>query len=83
MGLRFRGLQEHQKWNAAKRNFVPGDLIMLVDDMAPRNTWITGRIVDTVPDKNGLVRSVQIKTKTSYLNRPITKVCLLQEAEGQ
>lgn len=56
---------------------------MLVDDMAPRNTWITGRIVDTVPDKNGLVRSVRIKTKTSYLNRPITKVCLLQEAEGQ
>lgn len=77
------GLQERQKWNAAKRNFVPGDLIVLVDDMAPRNTWITGRIVDTVPDKNGLVRSVRIKTKTSYLNRPITKVCLLQEAEGQ
>lgn len=77
------GLQERQKWNAAKRNFVSGDLVVLVDDMAPRNTWIIGRIVDTVPDKNGLVRSVRIKTKTSYLNRPITKVCLLQEAEGQ
>ncbi|XDV54607.1 hypothetical protein PO909_022856, partial [Leuciscus waleckii] len=77
------GLQERQKWNSIKRNFVSGDLVVLVDDMAPRNTWITGRIVDTVLDKNGLVRSVRIKTKTSYLNRPITKVCLLQEAEGQ
>lgn len=77
------GLQERQKWNSVKRNFVSGDLVILVDDMAPRNTWITGRIVDTVLDKNGLVRSVRIKTKTSYLNRPITKVCLLQEAEGQ
>ncbi|KAI2647244.1 putative ABC transporter ATP-binding protein YnjD [Labeo rohita] len=77
------GLQERQKWNSVKRNFVSGDLVVLVDDMAPRNTWITGRIVDTVLDKNGLVRSVRIKTKTSYLNRPITKVCLLREAEGQ
>lgn len=77
------GLQERQKWNTAKRNFVPGDLVVLVDEMAPRNAWIIGRIVDTVPDKNGLVRSVRIKTKTSYLTRPITKVCLLQEAEEQ
>ncbi|KAL0199404.1 hypothetical protein M9458_007944, partial [Cirrhinus mrigala] len=48
------GLQERQKWNSVKRNFVSGDLVVLVDDMAPRNTWITGRIVDTVLDKNGL-----------------------------
>ncbi|XP_056588276.1 uncharacterized protein LOC130408847 [Triplophysa dalaica] len=40
------GLQERQKWNTVKRNFVPGDLVVLVDDMAPRNTWIIGRIVD-------------------------------------
>ncbi|XP_035986832.1 uncharacterized protein LOC118560169 [Fundulus heteroclitus] len=76
-------LQERQKWNTARRNFVPGDLVVLVDDMAPRNTWTTGRIVDTVPDKNGLVRRVRIKTKTSCLDRPITKICLLQEAEEQ
>ncbi|XP_039503038.1 uncharacterized protein LOC120459480 [Pimephales promelas] len=77
------GLQERQKWNAVKRNFVPGDLVVLVDDMAPRNAWVIGRIVDTVSDENGLVRSVRIKTKTSCLTRPITKVCLLQEAEEQ
>ncbi|KAK7938715.1 hypothetical protein WMY93_002041 [Mugilogobius chulae] len=76
-------LQERQKWNRVRRNFIPGDIVMLVDDMAPRNSWITARILDTVLDKNGLVRTVRIKTKTSILDRPITKVCLLQEAEEQ
>ncbi|KAK0143556.1 hypothetical protein N1851_018296 [Merluccius polli] len=50
-------------------------------DSAPHNSWLTGRIVQTTPNRRGLVRQVRIKTKTSYLDRPITKVCLLQEAE--
>ncbi|XP_055018962.1 uncharacterized protein LOC129411624 [Boleophthalmus pectinirostris] len=76
-------LQERQKWNHVRRNFTPGDLVMLVDEMAPRGSWITARVLDAVPDKNGLVRTVRIKTKSSILDRPITKVCLLQEAEEQ
>lgn len=76
-------LQERQKWNRVGRNFIPGDIVMLMDNMAPRSSWITARVLDTIPDKNGLVRTVRIKTKTSVLDRPITKVCLLQEAEEQ
>lgn len=76
------GLQERQKWNRAQRNFMPGDVVLLVDEMSPRNSWVTARVLDTVLDKNGLVRTVRIKTKSSILDRPITKVCLLQEADG-
>ncbi|GAA6229841.1 uncharacterized protein LOC117805176 [Lates japonicus] len=74
-------LQECQKWQSTRRNFVPGDVIIIMDDSAPRNLWLTGRVVQAVPDKGGLVRQVRIKTRSSYLDRPITKVCLLQEAE--
>ncbi|KAK0146726.1 hypothetical protein N1851_013933 [Merluccius polli] len=74
-------LQERQKWSGVKRNFIPGDIVIIVDDSAPRNSWLTGRIIQTIPDRRGLVRLVRIKTKTSCLDRPITKVCLLQEAE--
>lgn len=35
-----------------------------------------------VVDRRGFVRQVRIKTKSSCLNWPITKVCLLQEAEA-
>ena len=74
-------LQERQKWSGVNRNFVPGDIVVIVDDSAPRNSWLTGRIIQTIPDRRGLARLVRIKTKTSCLDRPITKVCLLQEAE--
>lgn len=74
-------LQERQKWSGIKRNFQTGDIVLIVDDSAPRNSWLTGRIVQTLPDRRGLVRQVRIRTKTSYLDRPITKICLLQEAE--
>ena len=40
-----------------------------------------GRIVDTVKDKKGFVRQVKIKTMSSLLTRPITKICCLLEAE--
>ena len=75
-------LQERQKWQAIKRNFIPGDLVIIVDDTAPRNSWLTGRVVEADPDRNGFVRRVRLKTKTGFLERPITKLCLLQEAEA-
>lgn len=39
-----------------------------------------GKIIDTYPDKRGLVWTVRLKTKTGQLDRPISKICLLQEA---
>ncbi|KAL2099502.1 hypothetical protein ACEWY4_003896 [Coilia grayii] len=74
-------LQERQKWQGIKRNFVPGDLVIVVDDSAPRNSWLTGRVVEAKQDRRGYVRRVHIRTKTGFLDRPITKICLLQEVE--
>lgn len=73
-------LQERQKWTKLKRNFEPGDVVLVVDSSFPRNTWIMGRIIQTIPDSSGTVRRVKLQTKTSTLERPINKLCLLQEA---
>ncbi|XP_052407932.1 uncharacterized protein LOC127953079 [Carassius gibelio] len=74
-------LQERQKWNQEKRNFVPGDLVMVADSTAPRGSWMLGRVLETLPDKRGLVRVVRLKTRTNIIERPITKICLLNEAK--
>ncbi|KAJ8358212.1 hypothetical protein AAFF_G00022360 [Aldrovandia affinis] len=73
-------LQKRQKWSNPSRNFIPGDVVLIVDESAPRGSWLMGRIVKTVEDEHGMVRKVRVKTKTSELERPITKLCLLQEA---
>lgn len=74
-------MQQRQKWNRAQRSFTVGDLVLLVDESAPRNSWPLGRITDTTKDHKGLVRKVRVKTQTNELERPITKLCLLLEAE--
>lgn len=74
-------LQERQRWIGVQRNLVAGDLVLLMDSTAPRNSWIMGRVLQTFPDRKGFVRQVRIKTKTNCLDRPISKVCLLLEAE--
>ena len=73
-------LQERQKWTKKRRNFVTGDIVLIVDDSAPRNSWVMGRIAETLSDKRGFVRQVKVQTKTSTLIRPITKLALLLDS---
>lgn len=74
-------LQERQRWSAPGRNFCVGDVVLIVDETSPRNSWPLGKILETFPDSRGFVRQVKVKTKTNELCRPITKLCLLQETE--
>nr|XP_021329205.1 uncharacterized protein LOC110439111 [Danio rerio] len=73
-------LQERQKWMKSSRNFMIGDVVLLVDSSSPRNSWVMGKIVETLPDSTGMVRRVKLKTRTSTLERPVNKLCLLKEA---
>lgn len=75
-------MQERNKWNSIRRNLSPGDLVIIVDNTAPRNSWLMGRVMKTFPDDKGYVRSVLVKTKASLIQRPIDKLCLLMEAAG-
>lgn len=77
-------LQERQKWSRPRRNCMAGDVVLLVDSSSPRNSWLMGRVVETLPDSSGMVRRVKIKTKTNILERPVNKLCLLEEvASGE
>lgn len=56
-------LQERQKWTAIKRNFVVGDIVLIVDETAPRNSWVMGRVIQTFTDRRGFLRHLLIKMK--------------------
>lgn len=73
-------LQERCKWIRSKRNLELGDVVLIVDSSSPRHSWLMGRVVQTLPDSSGTVRRVKIQTKTNVLERPINKLCLIQEA---
>ena len=74
-------LQERQKCNRPMRNFVIGNIVLVADVNCPRSCWLPARIVDVqLNDKDGFVRRVTVKTKTSTLQRPIDKLILLESA---
>lgn len=75
-------LLQERKWTGIKRNFSIGDIVLVVDPTAPRGSWPLGIVLDTTTDTRGLVRPVKIKTKTSVLERSITKLCCILEADG-
>ena len=61
-------LQERQKWLTPRQNFEVGDVALIVDDKAPRNSWL-----EVVCDHKGFVHYVKITTLTSMLDRPVLK----------
>jgi hypothetical protein len=84
-------LQERQKWTRSSRPLKPNDLVLVVDQLLPRNLWSTGRVTEVYPDNDGNVRSAKVKIakykdakntnfKTIEIERPIVKLILLCEA---
>ncbi|KAK5933230.1 hypothetical protein CgunFtcFv8_004875 [Champsocephalus gunnari] len=50
-------LRERQTWTTPRKHFQPGDVLFIVDDSAPRNSWVMGRVLKTMSDANGSVCS--------------------------
>ena len=74
-------LQQRNKWFYERRNIKIGDLVLILDESTPRNLWPMGLVVDINMGRDNLVRSVKVKTKSTTLVRPITKVILLEGAD--
>ncbi|XP_070549159.1 uncharacterized protein [Ptychodera flava] len=74
-------LQQRSKWQKQRRNVEVGDIVLIVDKSVPRNSLLMGVVEMTFKDKKGDVRSCRVKTKTSTLERPVAKLCILVEAE--
>lgn len=72
-------LQERNKWLSIERNLTKGDIVLLVDNNAPRHAWPLGIIIETFCDEFGHVRKVKLKTKSSTTcERPVHKCVLLE-----
>ena len=86
-------LQERQKWTRPRRNLQTDDLVLIKDDNVSRNQWKMARVINAVPDNDGLVRRATVlvgtrdltargkrTTPQSTLERPVQKLVLLVPA---
>ena len=90
-----QNLQTRNKWSNTSRNIDVGDIVLIRDDNIPRNVWQMGRVVETYPDVDKLVRKVKLQVGSTslgndgkqtepvrYLERPIHKLVLLFESKN-
>ena len=71
-------LQRRNKWQNMKRNLKVGDLVLIMHENTPRRLWPLGLVVLCQEGRDGMVRSARVKTQSTELVRPISKLILLE-----
>lgn len=67
------------KWFRTKP-LCQGDLVIIVDPSLPRNIWLRGKVLETRLAGDGQVRSATVLTQRGILERPVTKLAILDVA---
>ena len=68
----------HYEINCENMNIV--DLVIIEENNIERLKWPLAWVIKLFYVKDGVVRAAQLKTKDSALQRPVTKLCVLEEA---
>ncbi|XP_015120540.1 uncharacterized protein LOC107043522 [Diachasma alloeum] len=70
-------LQSISKWHHPSNEVKVGSLALLYDERFPPSKWPLARVTALHPGKDGLSRVVTIRTASTTLTRPISKLVLL------
>ena len=71
-------LQKRSKWCSKQENIKVGDVVLLKEENTPRFLWPMGLIVEVKEGRDKLIRTVKVKTKSTVLIRPVSKVVKLE-----
>ena len=77
-----QSLQVRGKWNKEHRNIQVNDLVLVTSEQTIPSHWPLARVTKTFPGTDGLVRATEVKTATSVLQRPVSKLVLLLPQES-
>lgn len=71
-----------EKWINPRRCLTSGDLVLICDENVPRGNWPLGKVIEAHHGKDGYVRSAKVRTSSTILTRPVTKLCFLEGESG-
>ena len=73
-----RILDQDQSGSFLQIIFKFGDVVVFIDLNAARREWKVGKIKQTYPGPDGLVRVVDVRVKDKVLKRLITRISPLE-----
>ena len=59
--------------------FQIGDLVIMKDTNIPWGQWPKAMVQEMLPDSDGVVRQVLVRSTTGVFQRDVRKLCLLEE----
>lgn len=74
-------LQIRTKWTENKGELKPDTLVIIKDDNLPPLKWLLGRVLRTIPGKDGVSRVADIRTTNGVIRRALVKICPLFQDE--
>lgn len=75
-------LTRRGKWCQRVKPVEVGDIVVIVDENAERNSWLKGEVVEVTTAKDGQVRRAKIRTVNGILERPAVKLAVLDIGNG-
>ena len=71
-------LKFRSKWFSEEKKINVGSLVLYNELNTPRQDWPLAKVLETYKGTDNLIKSVKLKTATSTVIRPISKLCLLE-----
>ncbi|VDP83927.1 unnamed protein product [Echinostoma caproni] len=65
------------------RKFRVNEIVLLADEILRRDEWSLAIIRECLPDEDGLVRTVKVRTAAGETLRDIRRICNLEEEEAE
>ena len=62
-------LGPRQKWTTDNRNYEIGDEVLCMDPSLPRYKWIIGRVTNVYPGRDGVVRTLDVRTENGEMRK--------------
>ncbi len=72
-----QSLLERTKWSKPSRNFQPGDVVLLKDEVLKHRGWPLARVLKTYPGDDGLVRAVDLRCQGKTYKRSTHRLVLI------
>jgi len=67
-------------WKTKTEELRVGDVCLISEENTTRPSWPLGVIVETMPSRDGLVRTVRLRTAKGYFMRPVQRLHLIEKA---
>lgn len=70
-------LMQRYKWSKQEPEPKVGDIVLIKEDDLPPSRWLLGRIEQKHPGDDKITRVVTLRTGSSVLKRPTSRLCIL------